>query len=165
MELTLYSLTLLLSLIGTAGVILPVLPGTTLILGAMLVHKWVLPEAITSSALIGIGILWVFSILADIGGVLIGTRLTGGTRWGMAGAGVGTLVGMWFSLRALFFGTILGAIIAEKLFAEKSDKAALLAGLGAAAGFVLSTVARLFCAVGMIGIFLLATRAPWLGIN
>lgn len=162
MEITLYTLTLLLSLIGIAGVVIPVLPGTTLILGAMLVHKWVVPEALGWSAFIWIGAIWVISILADLAGVLIGTRMTGGTRWGMAGAGIGTLVGMWFSLRALFFGTILGAIVAEKLFAEKSDKAALLAGLGAAAGFVLSTVARLICAVGMLAIFLLATRAPWL---
>jgi uncharacterized protein YqgC (DUF456 family) len=65
-------------------------------------------------------------------------------------------VGVFFSLPALLLGTIFGAIAAEKLLAKKTDREALKAGLGAATGFVISTVARLACAVVMIGLFVIA---------
>lgn len=163
MEIAVYALTLALSSIGLLGVILPILPGTTLILAAMVLHKVILPESLAWTAFLWIGTLWALSVLGDIAGVVLGTRLGGGGRWGMAGAGIGTLIGMWFSLRALFFGTILGAIAAEKLFAGKTDRAALRAGLGAAAGFALSAVVRLGCGVTMIVLFALSTKGSWLG--
>jgi uncharacterized protein YqgC (DUF456 family) len=46
--------------------------------------------------------------------------------------------------------------VAEKLIAEKTSRAALLAGVGAAAGFLLSTIGRVLCALAMITLFLLA---------
>jgi uncharacterized protein len=101
-------------------------------------------------------VFWVLSILADIGGVVLGTKLFGGTRWGMAGASGGALIGVFISLPALIIGTIFGAIAAEKLFGKRTHGQALKAGVGAATGFVISTVARAFCAVVMIGLFLFA---------
>ena len=74
----------------------------------------------------------------------------------MAGASGGALVGMFFSIPVLILGTVLGAVAAEKLFAQKTNEAALKAGVGAAVGFVISTVARLGCAAVMIGLFLIA---------
>lgn len=44
--------------------------------------------------------------------------------------------------------------MAEKVMAGRPDQLALRAGVGAAAGFLLSTLARLACAVVMIIVFL-----------
>lgn len=156
MEFATWTLTLALMLIGVAGVVVPVLPGTTLILAAALLHKFLLPADLSWVTLAVIAVVWLVSIVADIGGVIVGTRWFGGSRWGMAGASGGALVGVFFSLPALILGTIFGAIVAEKLIAKKSDKDALKSGLGAATGFVLSTVARLACAGVMIALFLAA---------
>lgn len=156
LEFATWSVTLALMLIGVAGVVVPLLPGTTLILIAAVLHKLLLPADLSWLTIGFIAVVWFISILADIGGVLIGTRWFGGSRWGMAGASGGALVGMFFSLPALILGTIFGAIVAEKVFAGKTDREALKSGLGAATGFVLSTVARLACAGAMIAIFLLA---------
>jgi len=147
---------LVLMLIGFIGVIVPILPGTTLILAAALLHKWIQPNDLTWMAVGFIALFWVLSIVADIGGVLLGTRWFGGGKWGMAGASGGAFVGMFFSIPALILGTIFGAIAAEKLGARKTNQAALKAGLGAAVGFVISTVARLGCAAVMIALFLIA---------
>lgn len=98
----------------------------------------------------------MFSVIADFGGVLLGTRLFGGTKWGMAGASGGALVGMFFSVPALILGTVFGAMAAERWVAKKSGRETLKAGVGAATGFVISTVARLACAVVMIGLFAIA---------
>ena len=151
-----WSLTFLLTLIGLAGVVIPLLPGTTLIFVAMIVHKLLLPGDVSWMVIGWIAGFWLLSVIVDFGGVLLGTRLFGGGKWGMVGAGGGALIGMFFSFPMLLLGTVLGAVAAEKLIAEKSNRAALLAGAGAAVGFLISTVGRLFCAFAMIALFLLA---------
>ncbi len=157
LEVFTWCLTLALMLTGLVGVIVPLLPGTTLILIGAVLYKLLLPADLSWLAIAFIGLFWFVSIVADFGGVILGTRWFGGSRWGMAGASGGALVGIFFSLPALLLGTIFGAIAAEKMLAKKTDRAALKAGLGAATGFVISTVARLACAVVMIGLFFLAT--------
>lgn len=157
LEIATWTLTLTLMLVGVAGVVIPLLPGTTLILVAAIVHKLLLPADLPWLAIGLIGVFWVFSVVADFGGVILGTHWFGGSKWGMAGASGGALVGVFFSLRALVLGTVFGAILAEKFLANKTDRDALKAGFGAATGFVISTVARLFCATVMVGLFLIAT--------
>lgn len=157
LEIAIWSLTLVLMLIGVAGVIVPLLPGTTLILVAVIIHKLVLPGDLTWLSIGFIALFWALSIIADIAGVILGTKWFGGSKWGMAGASGGAFVGVFFSLPALILGTMFGAIAAEKLMARKTDRQALRAGFGAATGFVISTVARLACAGVMVALFLIAT--------
>ncbi|PTY08326.1 DUF456 domain-containing protein [Opitutaceae bacterium EW11] len=156
LEAATWTLTIILMLIGVAGVIVPLLPGTTLILAAAIIHKLIIPDQLSWLSIGFIAGIWLLSIVADFVGVLVGTKLFGGSKWGMAGASGGALVGMFFSLPALILGTIFGAIVAEKLLAKQTDKASLKAGFGAATGFVLSSVARLACAGAMIALFLFA---------
>lgn len=151
-----WMLTGLLMLAGLAGTLVPLLPGTLLILLAAVGHKLLLSESLTWAAIGWIAAIWLFSVVADLACTLLGARLFGGSKWGMAGAGGGALVGMFFSLPALVLGSILGAVAAEKLGARRSDGDALRAGAGAAFGFVLSTGARLGCAVVMIALFVTA---------
>lgn len=141
-------------LIGLLGCIVPLLPGTTFILLGAVLHKLLLPHSMEWSLIAWIAGLWFVSLIADFVGVMIGARLFGGGKWGMTGATGGALVGMFFSLPALLLGTFLGAVAAEKFGAKRSDRESLKAGVGATAGFFISTAARLACAVVMIGLFL-----------
>lgn len=154
MEYLVWALTIALVLVGLAGCILPLLPGTTLILAAMVLHKLLLPAQLSWWPLGAIALLWLLSLLTDLAGVILGTRIFGGSKWGMAGAGGGALVGVFFSLPALLLGTFLGAVVAEKLIGKKSGGQSLRSGVGAATGFLLSTVARTACALAMIAMFL-----------
>lgn len=160
MEIALWSLTLVLSLVGLIGVVVPLLPGTTLILAGMVLHKVLLPDSITWAAMAWIGALWLVSVIVDFLGVLIGAKLFGGGKWGMAGAGAGAVAGMFFSLPALLLGTVFGAVAAERYIAKKSHRASLLAGAGAALGFVLSAAGRLVCGIGMVVLFFVFARGP-----
>jgi uncharacterized protein YqgC (DUF456 family) len=157
-----WTLTIVLTLVGLAGVVLPLLPGTTLILIAMIVHKLLLPGDVSWAVIGWITGFWFLSVLIDFLGVILGTRLFGGGKWGMAGAGGGAMIGMFFSLPMLILGTVLGAVAAEKLIAKKTHRASLLAGAGAAVGFLISTVGRLLCAFVMIALFL---WAAWTAVN
>jgi hypothetical protein len=160
MEIFTWTLTAVLMFVGVAGVIVPLLPGTALILLASILHKWLLPDALEWSTIGWIAVVWILSVAADFGGVMLGAKLFGGGKWGMAGAGTGAFIGMFFSLPALILGTIFGAVAAEKLIAKKTGRTSLLAGAGAATGFLISTVVRLACAVVMVIIFLFATLRP-----
>ncbi len=151
-----WTLTAVLTLVGLAGVVIPLLPGTTLILVAMIVHKLLLPADVSWMVIGWIAAFWFLSVVIDFLGVILGTRLFGGGKWGMLGAGGGAVVGMFFSLPMLVLGTVVGAVAAERFIAQKSHRASLLAGAGAAFGFLISTVGRLLCAFAMIALFLIA---------
>ena len=159
MEIAVWTLTTLFILAGLLGVLVPLIPGTTLILFAMLLHKFLLPGSLTWGMFGWIALAWFMSVIVDFLGVLVGTRLFGGTKWGMAGASGGAFIGMFFSLPALLLGTIFGAVVAEKYAAKRTRQESLRAGMGAAVGFVLSTGGRLLCAFIMVALFLYA--APW----
>lgn len=159
MEYLVWPLTAMLLLIGLIGCIVPVLPGTTLILIGAVLHKLLLPDSMTWGLIGWIAALWFVSVVADFVGVIIGAKLFGGGKWGMTGATGGALVGMFFSLPALLLGTFLGAVVAEKYGAKRSDRESLKAGVGATAGFFISTAARLACAVAMIA--LVVAAAIW----
>lgn len=160
MEIAVWSLTILLTLVGFAGIVVPLLPGTTLILVGMVLHKILLPDSISWGGLAWIGVVWLVSVVVDFLGVLVGTKLFGGGKWGMAGAGAGAVIGMFFSLPALLLGTVFGAVVAERYIAKKTGRESLRAGAGAALGFVLSAAGRLACGFGMLVIFLFTVRWP-----
>ncbi len=149
-------------LAGLLGSVVPLLPGTTLMLLGVLLQKWLLPATLGWGAVAWIVALWLFSIVADLICTLVGTRVLGGSRWGMAGASGGALAGMLFSLPALLLGTILGAVVAEKWGGKRTDEDAIKSGVGAALGFLAATVVRFACALVILGLYLLAvlTVAP-----
>lgn len=74
MEIFVWIVTGSLMLLGLAGVIVPLLPGTALILGAAVLHKVLLPEAVAWSVIGRLGVIWLVSVAADFGGVLLGDR-------------------------------------------------------------------------------------------
>lgn len=162
MEYLYWTLTILMMFAGLVGSIVPLMPGTTLIFAGALLHKMLLPSTISTTAVVWIGVFWLFSLAADIACTLLGTRMMGGSKWGMTGAGGGAMVGMFFSLPALIFGAVFGAVAAEKLVEKRPDGEALKSGVGAALGFLAGTVVRTICALGMIGLFVYAvlTIAP-----
>ncbi|MBW7894621.1 MAG: DUF456 domain-containing protein [Opitutaceae bacterium] len=155
-----WSLTVSLLLIGLIGCIVPLLPGTTFILIGAVLHKLLLPDSMGWSVVAWVSALWFLSIVADFIGVMIGAKLFGGGKWGMTGATGGAFVGMFFSLPALLLGTFLGAVVAEKYGAKRTDRESLKAGVGATVGFFISTAARLFCAVAMIAL-IIAAATDW----
>ncbi len=156
MTVVIWIVIVLLLLAGLVGSVVPLLPGTTLILLGVLLQKWLLPATLSRAAAGWIAAFWLVSILADLGCALLGAKWFGGSKWGVAGATGGALAGMFFSLPGLVLGSILGAMAAEKPGARRSPDEAVRSGAGVAAGFLLGMVARLGCALLMTGIYVLA---------
>jgi uncharacterized protein YqgC (DUF456 family) len=153
MEIAAWCLVLLMLFAGFIGSVVPLLPGTTLMLVAVLVQKWLLPDTLAWAAVAWIAVFWLLSVASDFACTLLGTRMFGGSKWGMAGASGGALVGMFFSLPVLLLGTMLGAVVAEKWGAKRSTDSALKSGTGATVGFLLGTVARFACALAIMAVY------------
>lgn len=151
-----WSVTVLLLAGGLVGAVIPLLPGTTLILAGVVLHKLLAPASLSWLAVGGIALLWLLSLVLEVTGVMLGTRLGGGSKWGVLGAGGGALAGAMVSVPALLLGTMLGAILAERMSRKRDLRGLLLAGMGAGLGFAFSYLGRLACALTMIGVFILA---------
>jgi uncharacterized protein YqgC (DUF456 family) len=140
--------------VGLVGIVLPLLPGLGLIWAAALIHKLCLPESVTWWTLGAMGLLALAGAVAEWTAGAAGVKWFGGTKWGMGGALLGGLIGLFFGLPGLIVGPLAGAMIAEKIFARRTFRQASTAGVGVAAGFVASAGIKLGLGITMIVLFL-----------
>lgn len=148
--------TLCLLTIGLAGCFLPVIPGPLIILMAAVFHWFVFRE--------GSGVeWWTFAVLIallaasqifDFVSGAAGSKWFGGTKWGMAGAIVGAIVGLFFMPLGLILGPVIGAYSFELLFAKQGGRQAAVSGFGSAVGTVSSLIMKVIVGVVMITWFL-----------
>lgn len=109
-----WTLTILLMLLGLAGTVVPLIPGTVLILcGAILNHFTV--GAIGWPTLAVLTALMVLAQLLDIASGSLGAKWFGATRWGAIGGILGAIVGLFFGIIGIFVGPLIGALVGELL--------------------------------------------------
>jgi uncharacterized protein YqgC (DUF456 family) len=106
-------------------------------------------------ALAAIGVLGVAVWIVDFLAAVLGARAFGASRWSIAGASIGLLVGLFAGLPGIVLGPVVGAIVFE--YARNPDfKRAAKAGAGAFVGFVLGSAVKIALAFVMIGVLVLA---------
>lgn len=145
-----WTVAVLASVIGMAGIVLPFLPGLSLIWVGALIHKFCLPELLSWWTLGSMGLLALAGSVVEWTAGAAGVKWFGGTQWGMTGALAGALIGLFFGLPGLIIGPLAGAILAEKIIARRTLKQASRAGVGVAAGFVAATGIKLALGAAML---------------
>ena len=155
-----WTLTLILMLIGLVGAVIPLLPGTTIILAAAILHRLMLGEArsIGWFTIGGLTFLTVISYGIEFFSSSVGAKKFGATRWGAFGGVLGTIIGLFFGLPGVFIGPLVGVLLGELIGGRgllPAGKSAWGSFLGNTAGLVLN----LIIAGTMIGWFLLAALA------
>src|SRR5436190_20098823 len=153
-----WSLTILLMLVGLVGTVVPLLPGTTIILGAAILHHLMMGEAHSVGwwTIGGLGILTVLSFVIDFVSGAMGAKYFGATRWGAIGGIVGAIVGLFFGIIGIFVGPLVGVLAGELL----GGKGVLPAGKstwGTLLGTTAGMIGKFLLGVIMIAWFLLAT--------
>lgn len=141
---------------GFLGTFLPVIPGTALILaGSFLFYFTMGMEAsgLAWQGLVFIGLLFAASIALDWLSGAMGAKWFGSSKWGIAGAILGGIVGLFFGLPGLIVGPIAGVFLFEILFAKKEIKQAGQSTVGTVVGGLAGILGRVLIALAMIAWF------------
>jgi uncharacterized protein YqgC (DUF456 family) len=142
--------------IGTLGLVLPVLPGSPLIFLGALLAAWAEDfQYIGTRSLIALGVLAALAIAVDLIASAFGVKRFGASARAVTGATLGTLVGIFFGIPGVLVGPFVGAVIGE-LSVRRDLAAASRAGVGAALGLALGAAAKLAIAFAMIGVIVFA---------
>ena len=147
---------ILLGALAIIGSIAPALPGPPLgWVGLLILYIWgggtnAAGETMsTTFLLIWLGIVIVVSLLDYVVPAYF-TKLTGGSKYGSWGAIAGLFVGLIFPPVGMILGSLLGAFIAELLFADKDAMTSLKSAFGAFMGFLFGTGLKLICSAVML---------------
>jgi uncharacterized protein len=162
MELFWWFFVMVLFAVGLIGTVVPVLPGTTIILAAAIIHRLMLgaDKSIGWKTIIALVLLTVLSYGFDFLGSYFGAKYFGATKWGAFGAIVGMLIGLFFGIIGLFVGPLIGAVAGEFIAGKRMIDAGR-AGWGSLLGNIGAMVAKLMIALAMISIFLINVPSPF----
>ena len=135
MDYLLLALAIILMIVGIAGCLLPVLPGPPLsYVGLILLHFTRFGD-ISQILFISLGIVAVVVTIIDYVVPICGTKQFGGSKYGMRGATVGLVIGLFLGPAGIIIGPFVGAVVGELIF--KDDiKYAMKAGFGSLLGFL-----------------------------
>jgi uncharacterized protein len=162
MELFWWSVVVVLFAVGLIGTVLPVFPGTIVILVAALLHRIMLGPG-KSVGWVTIAILAILTLAAyalDFLSGYFGARYFGATKWGMFGALIGAVIGIFFGIVGLFVGPVIGAILGEFIAGKRMIDAGR-AGWGSLLGNLGAMIGKLLIALVMITIFFVTVPAPF----
>lgn len=127
---------------GLAGCILPFLPGPPIAyLGLFILHCTDKVGYSTTQLIVWLLIVVVLQVL-DYFTPMLGSKYSGGSKWGNWGCVIGTLAGLLFLPWGIILGPFLGAVIGE-LLGNKEFSQALKSGFGSLIGFILGTLLKL----------------------
>jgi uncharacterized protein len=156
MDTLLWILSVVLIVAGIAGTVLPVLPGTVLILAGMALGAWI--DDFTRVGGVTLAVLVALALMAaalDYVAGLMGAKKAGASRQALVGAAVGTVVGLMMGFVGVFFMPLVGAAVGEYL-ARRDEMRALHVGVATWVGLMIGMVAKIGIAFVMVGVFVAA---------
>lgn len=174
----LYWILIAIMLVGVVGAVVPVIPGPSLILGAILVWTVVQGFANVSWApFIAIFVILILSSGVQLLATYWGSRQAGASKWGQIGALVGLGLGFFGLLPALplggpllgiLLGPLLGAIIGEFLYRRELPLGArteqsVKAGVGVVVGSLIGNLIEGLLASAAVVIFVISTWSQVMG--
>ena len=99
--------------------------------------------------LLACSLLSLAIIVVDVAASALGAKRFGATRWGIAGAAIGLLVGLFAGPIGLVVGPLVGAILGEVIMGRTGAEAAR-AGFGAFLGLVGGTLAKFVLCAALV---------------
>ncbi len=140
-------------LVGLAGTVLPVLPGTILVWAGIALGAWI--DDFTRVSVTTVVVVSVLAVLAwglDYVAGLMGAKKAGASKQALIGAAVGTVLGLFMGLVGVLFMPLVGAAVGEYL-ARKDQTRAVKVGISTWIGIMVGLIAKVVLAFIMVGIF------------
>jgi uncharacterized protein YqgC (DUF456 family) len=146
--------------IGVAGTILPAIPGVTLVFLGMLLAAWIDHfTRIPVWLVVVFGVLTAITWAVDYLAAAAGAKKVGASKLAVAGAFVGTLLGIFTGLWGLLFMPLAGAAIGE-FIARRDVVGAGTVGVATWLGLLVGTAIKVAIVFAMIGAFVVALVWP-----
>jgi uncharacterized protein YqgC (DUF456 family) len=150
-SLLLYVLGVVALLVGLAGVVLPVLPGSVLLFVGALLVAWAGDFALVGwPTLVVAGVLAAAIWAVDWVAAALGAKASGASRWAVVGATLGLLVGLFLGPLGFILGPAVGAVLLE-YWQDPDFERALKAGAGTFVGFLLGSVVKVALGFVLVG--------------
>ncbi|EGJ10312.1 MULTISPECIES: DUF456 domain-containing protein [Rubrivivax] len=152
----LWMLTVLLMLVGLAGTVLPVLPGTALVFAGAWLGAWIDGyERVGVYTVVVLGVMAALAWALDYVAALMGAKRVGASPQALVGAAIGTVAGLLAGFVGVLFMPFIGAAAGEYL-ARRDEQRAMQVGLATGLGLLLGMVAKVAIAFAMVGVFIVA---------
>lgn len=159
LTLALWAVVVLLLVIGLAGLVLPALPGSGLLLAGILLGAWLDDfQRVSWPVVLVCAVLAVLAVLTDYVAALLGAKRVGAHPYALVGAALGTLVGVFSGLVGLLVFPLLGAGLGEWIGLRGGGgmQRAAEVGLATWIGFLVGSVVKLALGFAMLGLFAFA---------
>lgn len=170
----LYWVLVVVMVIGIIGTVVPIIPGVSLILGAIAI--WLVAtgfQTLTLPIIAAIAIL-IVGIGVEYLAAYVGARQFGASSWAQVGAVIGLLIGIFGLLPALpfggpivgvFVGPVLGAFVGEFLYRRtlsfwSRTMQSLRACVGVIVGTLVGSVVEVVIAIVAVVVFIMNTFPP-----
>jgi uncharacterized protein YqgC (DUF456 family) len=105
-------------------------------------------------------LLTLLSYALEFAGAYFSAKRFGATKWGILGATLGAIVGLFFPFPGLIAGPVVGAIAGELVAGKRLVKAGR-AGWGTFLGNVVGMIGKLTTGLVMVSWFLVAAPPPF----
>jgi len=152
----LWVLSTLLILVGLAGIVLPALPGTVLVLAGIVLGAWIGDfREVGWLAISAVAVLAVLAWVMDYVSAALGAKRAGASRQAIIGAALGTVAGIFMGLVGVFFMPLVGAAAGEYI-ARRHHGQALRVGVATWLGLLAGMLAKFVLAFMMLGIYVVA---------
>jgi uncharacterized protein YqgC (DUF456 family) len=142
--------------IGVVGTVLPAIPGAPLVFLGLLVAAWADHfDKVGWFTLSILAILTLLTFAVDFMAASLGAKRVGASWAALAGAVIGTIVGLFFSIPGLILGPFVGAVIGEYATRRNWAQAGKV-GVGTWIGMLIAIAGKLALIFTMVGIFVFA---------
>ena len=133
----------MLIVVGVAGTVLPLLPGTALVLAGMVLGAWI--DGFTRVGGVTVGVLVVLALLSwvlEYVAGLMGAKRAGASTQALIGAALGTVAGLYLGFVGVLFMPLVGAAVGEYL-ARRDEQRAMHVGIATWLGILVGMRPRL----------------------
>lgn len=143
-------------LIGLAGAILPAIPGVPLVFAGVWLGAGIDDYAkVGGWTIVFLGVLAAVAMAMDFIATALGAKKVGASKEAVAGATLGTFLGMFAGIPGLILGPFIGAVAGE-VIARGNLQHATRVGVGTWLGLLFGTIAKLVISLVIVGVFVFA---------
>jgi len=152
MEAALIVIGIFLMILGFVGCFIPVLPGPPLGYVSLLLLQIGPEKPFTLKMMLITGSIVVLVTVLDYIIPALGTKKWGGSKYGMIGAIIGVIGGLFFPPFGLLFLPLVGAVLGELINGASTDKA-FKSAIGTLAGLIFGTFLKFSVTVFLTYLF------------